>query len=78
MLKGIAAGFMGYGLFSTTDATAKALGARLGVFEILFFLTTRTEEALLHDKLGTFQVFRGIDALHFILVKKTIALNTQA
>jgi S-adenosylmethionine uptake transporter len=39
MLKGIAAGFLAYGFFSTSDAASKALGARLSVFEILFFLT---------------------------------------
>ncbi len=39
MLKGVAAGFLAYGLFSTSDAAAKVLGARLSVFEILFFLT---------------------------------------
>jgi S-adenosylmethionine uptake transporter len=39
MLKGVLAGFVTYAFFSTSDASAKALGARLNVFEILFFLT---------------------------------------
>jgi S-adenosylmethionine uptake transporter len=39
MLKGVLAGFVTYAFFSISDAASKALGARLGVFEILFFLT---------------------------------------
>jgi S-adenosylmethionine uptake transporter len=39
MLKGVAAGFLAYGLFSASDASTKALGGTLSVFEILFFLT---------------------------------------
>jgi S-adenosylmethionine uptake transporter len=39
MLKGVAAGFLAYGLFSTGDAASKALGGTMSVFEILFFLT---------------------------------------
>jgi S-adenosylmethionine uptake transporter len=38
MLKGVAAGFLAYAFFSTSDATVKALGASgMPVFEILFF-----------------------------------------
>lgn len=40
MLKGIAVGFLAYGLYSTADASIKALGATLPVFEILFFVMT--------------------------------------
>jgi S-adenosylmethionine uptake transporter len=39
MLKGVAAGFLAYGLFSASDAATKAIGTSLSVFEILFFLT---------------------------------------
>lgn len=39
MIKGVIAGFITYAFFSTSDAASKALGARLSVFEILFFLT---------------------------------------
>lgn len=39
MLKGVAAGFLAYALFSASDAATKALGGSLSVFEILFFLT---------------------------------------
>jgi S-adenosylmethionine uptake transporter len=38
MLKGVAVGFLAYGLFSTADACIKALGSTLPVFEILFFM----------------------------------------
>lgn len=43
MLKGVAVGFLSYGLFSSSDASVKALG-RLGlpVFEIIFLLTLVT------------------------------------
>lgn len=38
MLKGVVAGFLAYALFSTSDATVKALGASgMPLFEILFF-----------------------------------------
>ena len=39
MLKGVLAGFLAYGLFSSADACIKAVGQRLPIFEILFFVT---------------------------------------
>ncbi len=39
MIKGVLAGFLAYGLFSCTDATVKALGGNLSIFQIGFFLT---------------------------------------
>ena len=43
MLKGIAVGFLSYGLFSSTDACVKALGALgMPIFEMLFLITLIT------------------------------------
>ena len=42
MLRGIALAFLSYALFSWNDATIKALGGRLPVFEIIFFATLFT------------------------------------
>lgn len=42
MLKGIAVGFLAYGLFSSADACIKALGGRMSIFEILFLVTLAT------------------------------------
>jgi drug/metabolite transporter (DMT)-like permease len=39
MLQGVAVGFLAYGLFSCADASIKAVGADLPVFEITFFVT---------------------------------------
>ena len=39
MLKGVAVGFLAYGLFSWSDACVKAIGRHLSVFEIIFFTT---------------------------------------
>ena len=39
MIKGVAAGFMAYALFSSSDACVKALGGGMSVFEIIFLLT---------------------------------------
>ncbi len=39
MTKGVLFGFLTYVLFSCADATVKAIGGRLPVFEIAFFLT---------------------------------------
>lgn len=38
MIKGVAAAFLAYGLFATCDATIKALGPHLPVFEITFLI----------------------------------------
>ncbi|MBA3520696.1 MAG: EamA/RhaT family transporter, partial [Rhizobiales bacterium] len=37
MIKGIALGFLAYGLFAFGDAAVKALAGKLSVFEIGFF-----------------------------------------
>jgi S-adenosylmethionine uptake transporter len=37
MIKGIAVGFLAYGIFACSDAAVKALGGRLPIFEIAFF-----------------------------------------
>jgi S-adenosylmethionine uptake transporter len=42
MLKGIAVGFLAYGLFSSADACIKALGGHMSIFEILFLVTLAT------------------------------------
>jgi hypothetical protein len=39
MVKGILLGFISYAIFSGGDASVKALGGRLSVFEIAFFTT---------------------------------------
>ncbi len=39
MLQGVAVGFLAYGLFSCSDASIKAVGGDLPVFEIIFFVT---------------------------------------
>lgn len=39
MIRGVLAGFLAYGLFSCADATVKAMGGSLSVFQIGFFLT---------------------------------------
>ena len=39
MFKGVAAGFLAYVLFSSSDACVKALGGGMSVFEILFLTT---------------------------------------
>jgi len=42
MIKGIAVGFLSYGLFSGADACIKALGGHMSIFEILFLVTLAT------------------------------------
>jgi len=39
MIKGVAAGFLAYALFSSSDACVKALGPGMSVFEIIFLIT---------------------------------------
>ena len=39
MINGVAVGFLAYGLFSTADASIKALGGSMSVFEIIFLVT---------------------------------------
>ena len=45
--------------------------------QVLLFLAARTVKTLLQNELGLFQILRGVDALHLILIVELIALDSE-